>query len=201
MHTPFTRSRSLLIALSLASFAYACGGREAAHPESAPAASEAAPSEPEARGPATTTTELGDGGDLQGAKLETSSETTVATGSTAGPKKGSGPEPGRGSKDIQAMVAARRDEARACYDAGQKKNPKLEGDLDVKWVIDPEGNVTDAAVDASRSSILDEEVGKCVVEVIKKLRFAKSEKGFESRVHYPFNFHPKQAPRGADAGR
>lgn len=199
MHT--LPSRSLLVALSLASFAYACGGREAAHPEGQATASEAPPSEPEARGPTTTTTDLGDGGDLQGAKLASSTETTVETGSTTGPKKSSGPEAGRSAKDIQAMVAARRDEARACYDAGQKKNAKLEGDLDIKWVIDPEGNVVDPTVDASRSSILDEEVGKCVIEVIKKLRFAKSEKGFESRVHYPFNFHPKQAPRGADAGR
>jgi hypothetical protein len=151
----------------------------------------------------TTTTQLGDGGDLQGAKLGGSVHTTTESKGDGGPKSTHGQssnEPGRGAKDIQTIVAARRDEARACYDKGLATHPGIEGDLDIKWVIDPQGNVTDASVDTTKSQILEPSVGACIIEVIKKIKFAASSKGYETRAHYPFNFHPKTFT-AKDAGK
>jgi hypothetical protein len=152
---------------------------------------------------ATTTTQLGDGGDLQGAKLGGSVHTETESKGPSGPKSTGGQsanEPGRTVKDIDTIVKVRRDEARACYDKGLQSHPGIEGDLDVKWTIDPDGNVKDAAVDTSKSTILEPSVGNCVVDVIKKIKFAKSNKGYETRAHYPFNFHPKTfTPK--DAGK
>lgn len=146
-------------------------------------------------GGTTTTTQLGSGGDLQGAKLGSSSRKEVETKGESGPKpNGPSKEPGRTVSDIQAIIGAHRDEARACYDKGLKDHPGIEGNLDVKWTIDPDGNVTNAEVDSSKSAILEPSVQACVVDVIKKLKFAKSEKGFETRAHYPFDFHPRNAP-------
>ena len=88
-------------------------------------------------------------------------------------------------------MSARRDDARACYDKGLAAHPGIEGDLDIRWIIDPTGAVTDASVDTSKSTILEPSVGNCVIEVIKKIKFAASAKGYETRAHYPFNFHPK----------
>ena len=149
----------------------------------------------------TTTTALGDGGDLQGAKLGSSSHTEVETKGDAGPKAGAGhsQEPGRKREDIQTIVMARRDEARACYDKGLKDHPGIEGDLTVKFVIDPTGAVSDASVDSSKSSINEPTVGACIVDIIKKIKFAPSKGGFETRANYPFNFHPKTFGKG-DAG-
>jgi TonB family protein len=140
-----------------------------------------------------TTTVLPNGGELQGAKLGSSSHTEVETKGESGPKAGPGhsQEPGRRREDIQTIVMARRDEARACYDKGLKDHPGIEGDLTVKFVIDPTGAVTDASVDSSKSTIHEPGVGTCVVEVIKKIKFAPSKGGFETRANYPFNFHPK----------
>jgi hypothetical protein len=190
-------------------FAFAaCGGskQEAKGPDTTGPSSSSTPSgtsaspEPSSTTTSTTTMTLGDGGDLQGAKLGSSSTTVIENKSDAGPRpKGSGDEPGRRREDIVAIVAARRDEARACYDEGLKKNPSLEGDLDIKWTIDPEGNITEIAVDDSKSTIHDKGVGDCVVAVIKKVKFAKSNKGFESKMHYPFNFHPKAGQVGKGA--
>jgi hypothetical protein len=154
-------------------------------------------------GGTTTTTQLGDGGDLQGARLGSKIHSETETKGEGGPKSTGGQsaqEPGRTVKDIQTIVASRRDEARACYDKGLAKNPGIEGDLDIKWVIDPQGNVTDAGVDTSKSSILEPSVGACVIEVIKKIKFAASSKGYETRAHYPFNFHPKTFS-AKDAGK
>jgi TonB family protein len=154
-----------------------------------------------ASGGMTTTTALGDGGDLQGAKLGSSSHTEVETKGDAGPKAGAGhtQEPGRKREDIQTIVMARRDEARACYDKGLKDHPGIEGDLTVKFVIDPTGSVSDASVDSSKSSINEPAVGACIVDIIKKIKFAPSKGGFETRANYPFNFHPKTFGKG-DAG-
>lgn len=150
----------------------------------------------------TTTTNLPDAGELQGAKLGSSTHKEIETKGDGGPKTpsggGSAGEPGRTAKDIQTIVASRRDEARACYDKALATHPGIEGDLDIKWKIDPEGKVFDAEVDTTKSSILEPSVGKCIVDIIKTIKFAPSPKGFESRAHYPFNFHPRNTK---DAGK
>lgn len=154
-------------------------------------------------GSGTTTTALGDGGDLQGAKLGSSSHTEIETKGDGGPKAGPGhtQEPGRRREDIQTIIMARRDDARACYDKGLKDHPGIEGDLTIKFVIDPTGTVTDASVDTTKSSILEPSVGNCVIELIKKIKFAPSKGGFETRANYPYNFHPKTFGGAKDAGK
>lgn len=152
-----------------------------------------------------TTTQLGDGGDLQGAKLGGSVHTETETKGESGPKSTGGQsagEPGRSIGDIKAIVTARRDEARACYDKGLQAHPGIEGNLDIKWTIDPQGNVTEASLDTSKSQILEPSVANCVIEVIKKIKFAASAKGYETHAHYPFDFHPKTfTPKTANSGK
>jgi hypothetical protein len=147
-------------------------------------------------GPTTTTTvALGNGGDLQGAKL---SEThTVAStapsgsaGAAAAPKGPHGREPGRAPEDIRAIIMAHRDEARACYDAALQGHPGIEGDLVIAWTIDPKGNVTQASADSSRSQIAEPSAIACISDIIKKIQFAASPGGYETKAYYPFNFHP-----------
>ncbi len=190
-----TVARCLLASLLFAPLA--CGGGAAesdgakvpgASPTPAAAADAGAPS-PEAP---TTTVALPDGGDLQGAKL-TETKTVASTAGSAAPAPAKGPhghEPGRGPDDIRAIIIARRDEARACYDTGLKDHPGIEGDLVIAWTIDPKGNVTQAAVDSSRSQIVEPTVVACVTDIIKKVQFASSPGGFETKAFYPFNFHP-----------
>jgi hypothetical protein len=143
---------------------------------------------------------LGDAGDLQGTKLQsssTASSTAAVPSDTAAAAHGPhASEAGRSVKDIQVIVQAHREEARACYDQAQvaHPDPTLKGNLDVKWTIDPTGKVTDISVDDSRSDIHDPGIGKCVVDVIKGIHFAVSAKGFETRAHYPFNFNPHNVP-------
>jgi hypothetical protein len=136
---------------------------------------------------------LADGGDLLGAKLtETKTVATAPPGSSssAAPKGPHAHEVGRQPEDIRAIIMARRDEARACYDAGLKDHPGIEGDLVIAWTIDPKGNVTQAALDSSRSQIVEPSIVACVTDIIKKVQFAPSPGGYETRAFYPFNFHP-----------
>ena len=63
----------------------------------------------------------------------------------------------------------------------------------IQWTIDPKGNVTQASADSTRSQITEPTVVACVTDIIKKIQFAASEGGYETRAFYPFNFRPRHA--------
>jgi hypothetical protein len=203
------RSPALALVTSLAiatatSFA-ACGGEPKtpvtpkADDSSSVADAGAATGDP---GPTTTTTTtLGDGGDLQGAKLTSTTSTTVPTASSApdpkGPAEPHTPDPGRSRDDLIAIIKAHRTEARACYDdEKKKKNGQIsEGDLVIDWIIDPDGNPTKVALNTGKSQITEPAVVNCVIEVIKKIKFSKSPRGFQTTTWYPFNFKKNSKPQ------
>jgi hypothetical protein len=202
--------RSLSISFALVStaalLAAACGGSSAQTPAPVSPGGAAATDggtasvpPPSPSTPTTTTITLGDAGDLQGTKLQSTTAVGASTAEMpeAGPAKGAHQsEPGRSVKDIQVIVQAHRDEARACYDQAQQAHPDptMKGNLDVKWTIDPTGKVTDIGVDDAKSDIHDPAIGKCIVGIIKGIHFSVSAKGFETRAHYPFNFNPHNLP-------
>jgi outer membrane biosynthesis protein TonB len=195
-----TRVRAAVWASALASCTplVGCGASEtvqgsAATPVATVAEGDAAIVPSQEAGPTTTTTvALGSGGNhLEGSKLTSTSTQDLDSTLDGGARRPRSAETGRGPKDIQAIVVAHRDEARACYDAAIKAHPGIEGNLDVEWTIDPKGNVTEISVDTSRSDILEPTVGTCVIAIIKQIHFNESAKGFETRTHYPFNFHPR----------
>jgi hypothetical protein len=121
--------------------------------------------------------------------------------STAPPPKGPhSHDPGRSPADIRAIVVAHRDEARACYDKALNTHPGIEGDLVIQWTIDPKGKVTQVSLDSSRSQITEPSVAACVGDVVRKIQFAASPGGFETKAFYPFNFHPRGFQPRPDGG-
>jgi hypothetical protein len=99
-------------------------------------------------------------------------------------------EPGRCLADVSARVEDRRPAARACYDEGQKRVPELQGRLIINFEIDPDGVVVDASQSAQDEQIMDEEVVACVVDVIRGITFAKSEKRKTTRAFHRYEFNP-----------
>jgi hypothetical protein len=152
-------------------------------------------------GTTTTTSALGDGGDVQGSKLaETHPSPSMSASASAGPKAAHAHDPGRSPADIRAIVVAHRDEARACYDRALPAHPGIEGDLVIQWTIDPKGNVTQVSSDTSRSQIAEATLTSCISDIIKKIQFAPSPGGFETKAFYPFNFHPHHSQGTGGAG-
>lgn len=175
-------------------FAAACGGgeKQASTPQGG---GNAAPADAGAAdvGPTTTTTVLlGDGGELQGTKLETKQGPVNVGGSenTAPRPNAHDRDPGRTQQDLITIIKSHRDEARACYDAAEKKNPGMQGNIDITWKLDPKGKVVETGVDDGKSDIHDPVLVKCIGDVIRKIPWAASQRGFETTAHYPFNFHP-----------
>lgn len=116
-----------------------------------------------------------------GQKLVPSAEPTGSAASA-------GPEPGRGPNDIRNTVLAKRAEARACFDQVAKGKPGLEGNIVVKWLIDPKGQVKEVMIDPDKTTVPDQTIGSCIIAVVSKLTFPPSAKHFETRASYPFNF-------------
>jgi hypothetical protein len=138
----------------------------------------------------TTTLALGDAGEPEGTKLPRVVAPVQPSASAASSAVHTH-DVGRGPSDIRAIVVAHREEARACYEKSLRDHPGIEGDLVIEWTIDPKGTVTRVASDSARSQITEPAVAKCIGEVIKRIRFAPSPGGFETKAFYPFNFRPR----------
>lgn len=142
--------------------------------------------------PSTTTLAIGDAGTEHGTRL-IAPRPTASTQDSAVAARGRH-DPGRGPSDIRALVLGHRDEARQCYDTALASHPEIAGELVVAWTIDPTGKVTQVSADASRSQITDPGVIACVSDVVRRIQFAASPGGFETKAFYPFNFHPHRPP-------
>jgi TonB family protein len=103
------------------------------------------------------------------------------------------PKDARGKNEIQQVMLANRDKVRACYDAALAGNPGIEGDLVVSFVIDPHGDVKQAEVDWSQSDLHVPELDTCAADAVRSIKFPPSSRGLESKVNYPFNFHPPRS--------
>jgi hypothetical protein len=173
--------------LSLASLA--CGGGQPTPAASAASAPPAAGVDGDARAPSDPNPP-NDGGAVSAAT--TSPLAAEVDGGRVGPHAH---DPGRGPADIRAIVVAHRDEARACYEKSLSAHPGIEGNLVIQWIIDPKGAVSQVANDASRSQILEPSLVTCIADILTRIQFAPSQRGFETKAFYPFNFHPRHASR------
>jgi beta-lactamase regulating signal transducer with metallopeptidase domain len=88
---------------------------------------------------------------------------------------------------IQSVVRQSFGSLLACYEGGLKGNPKLQGTAEVKFTIDPNGLVQDAA--DSGSILPDANVVACVVKGFSALSFPPPQDGYVTVV-YPIVFSP-----------
>jgi hypothetical protein len=88
---------------------------------------------------------------------------------------------------IQAGIEARTPRMRACDRAGLTRDPKLRGEVRVKFAIDSSGRAIRAEDDGSK--LRDKQVVACVVGEFAALRFPRPEGSFVPVV-YPMLFGP-----------
>ena len=88
---------------------------------------------------------------------------------------------------IQRIVRQNFGRFRLCYEAGLSRNPKLEGRVSVRFVINRDGSVTDAK--DGGSDLPDPAVVSCVTRAFQTLSFPQPEGGIVT-VSYPIVFSP-----------
>lgn len=91
---------------------------------------------------------------------------------------------------IAQVVKKNRVRARACYEDVLRQKGGIKGNLVVHFVLDPQGGVKLAELNAARSTLDEPAVTRCVIDVIRSLEFPASSRGMETVVNYPFNFNP-----------
>ena len=164
-----------------------CGSQQA-EPETPETPTAEPASEPGGAGmsDAEDTGETGDTGDSSGAAPGGGEDTAAAEGTEAHRHE----EETRTTEVIAAIVKKNREQARACYEKVLKDKPGLKGDLVIQFVLKPDGAVKSAELNQERSTLSEPAIVKCVVDVIKSLKFPASSRGMETKANYPFNFNP-----------
>lgn len=90
---------------------------------------------------------------------------------------------------IQRIVRQNFGRFRLCYEAGLKKDPKLEGRVSVSFVIGRDGAVSSAK--NAGSDMTDRDVVECVLRAFSGLSFPAPEGGIVT-VSYPLLFSPPE---------
>lgn len=109
------------------------------------------------------------------------------------PSKGQGaapravaPGPGSLSREaISKIIRSGSDRFQTCYTDGLKKNPKLSGQVVIRFVIGNDGVVTTS--EDGGSTLPSKEVVSCVLSRMKELRFPRPD-GNNFNVLYPMTF-------------
>ena len=114
----------------------------------------------------------------------------ACSGSKPAPTQpGSDCEPGRCLADISKVVSVQRPAAKACYEAGLKRDPAIKGGrIIVNFDIDPEGATSSVAQSTKSDQIEEADTVACVVDIVKQLKFAKSAKGKTTHAYHAFEF-------------
>jgi hypothetical protein len=74
-------------------------------------------------------------------------------------------------KDVLKTIRPAQGKVHACFHAGTKRDPSTQGEVKIRFVITNDGKVRAWRDDGS--SMTDEEVTKCVGELVKTLTFPK----------------------------
>ena len=97
----------------------------------------------------------------------------------------------RTTETMAKVVKDNRHLFRLCYEKAQENDPDLQGDVVITFTVTPQGRVKSAELNLEKSTLKNEQVGKCAAEEMKKLTFSESSLGMESTMNYPFNFNPR----------
>lgn len=89
-------------------------------------------------------------------------------------------------KDVLHAVRPVQGKAQACFRAGVKRDPSTTGEVKIRFVITNDGVVRVWKDDGS--SMSDEDVTKCVGELIKGLKFPKQKSPGDAWGAYTINF-------------
>jgi tetratricopeptide (TPR) repeat protein len=97
--------------------------------------------------------------------------------------------PTPGSDRLQAVaevIKQNRAGFRACFDKWSKAHPGVDGRVTLTFFLDPDGNLDQP--DAAEKGFLAPEVGDCIEELSRTLKYPKSPSGKFTRFTYPFDF-------------
>ena len=87
---------------------------------------------------------------------------------------------------IRKVIQEHAAQIRFCYEEQLAVNPKLAGKVAIKWVIDADGNASNATVDSGSTTLLNDKVHQCMMARIVSWQFPKPKGGGIAVITYPW---------------
>jgi hypothetical protein len=106
-------------------------------------------------------------------------------------KVDTGPATVMGSIDkelIRKVIQEHAAQIRYCYEQELALNPRLQGKISIKWIIQGEGNATDAQVEPSATTLENGKIHECMMARIQSWQFPKPKGGGVAVITYPWIF-------------
>lgn len=93
---------------------------------------------------------------------------------------------------IRRYIHMNMNKIKFCYEQKLRVRPDLTGRVAIRFIIGPDGTVTNSIVEQSETNLGDPEVENCVAQVVSRIIFPAPEGGGIVIVTYPFVFQPAE---------
>jgi hypothetical protein len=87
---------------------------------------------------------------------------------------------------IRRVIQEHAAQIRYCYEQQLVINPKLQGKVSIKWIINAEGQASSAQVEGSATTLDDAKVHACMMSKITSWQFPKPKGGGIAVITYPW---------------
>jgi hypothetical protein len=87
---------------------------------------------------------------------------------------------------IRKVIQEHASQIRYCYEQQLALNPRLQGKVSIKWIIQGDGTATSAEVDNGATTLDDAKVHECMMSRIQSWQFPKPKGGGIAVITYPW---------------
>lgn len=91
---------------------------------------------------------------------------------------------------VRRVVQEHAAQIRYCYEQALAVNPKLEGKVAIRWIINSDGRVSNAQVVAGTTTLDNTSVHRCMMDRVSSWEFPKPKGGSIADITYPWILRP-----------
>jgi len=87
---------------------------------------------------------------------------------------------------IRRVIQEHASQIRYCYEQELQRDPKLEGKVVIRWIINADGHVSNPQVDGGGTTLSSDPVHRCMMDRIQSWEFPKPKGGGIAVITYPW---------------
>jgi len=87
---------------------------------------------------------------------------------------------------IRRVIQEHASQIRYCYEQELQRDPKLEGKVVIRWIINADGRVSNPQVDSGGTTLANDGVHRCMMDRIQSWEFPKPKGGGIAVITYPW---------------
>ncbi len=87
---------------------------------------------------------------------------------------------------IRRVIQEHASQIRYCYEQELQRDPKLEGKVVIRWIINADGHVSSPQVDGGGTTLASDQVHRCMMDRIQSWEFPKPKGGGIAVITYPW---------------